>query len=89
MQFTPVPPTGISCESRNPGKQLIPTEFGLLKDLECYVKLPGDLPVTKLMTPLKKPRKSKKEAFVLREEKKRIYGQIPSEINEAIEEGQL
>jgi type IV secretory pathway TraG/TraD family ATPase VirD4 len=66
---------GVSLSHNTKEKPLVmPTELGQLKDLECYVKLPGDLPVTKLMTPLKKSPWFKKEFFLLREDKKREYG---------------
>ncbi len=42
---------GVSLSHHTRQKPLVlPTELGQLKDLECYVKLPGDWPVTKLLT---------------------------------------
>ncbi|MDP3442836.1 MAG: hypothetical protein Q8T08_08255, partial [Ignavibacteria bacterium] len=54
-------------------------EFSQLKDLECYVKLPGDYPSTKLQTHYQKGR-NKKEAFLLKSEKPRDYTLLTCEV---------
>lgn len=43
---------------------ILPSELSLLKDLECYIKLPGDYPSTKLHTRYKKAR-FRSEPFLL------------------------
>jgi len=53
---------------------VMPSEFSQLNDLECYVKLPGDYPCTKLQTKYQKLSNSQKSAFLLKPEKKRDYG---------------
>jgi type IV secretory pathway TraG/TraD family ATPase VirD4 len=46
---------GVSLSRHTRQKPLVmPAEFSQLKDLECYVKLPGDYPSTKLQTRLSK-----------------------------------
>ncbi|OJW46968.1 MAG: hypothetical protein BGO67_09735 [Alphaproteobacteria bacterium 41-28] len=52
---------------------IMPTELSQLKDLECYVKYPGDYPCTKLQTKYKRAPFFKKKAFLLKPEKKRAY----------------
>lgn len=42
-------------EGRKYGECIIPTELGLLKDLEAYIKLPGDYPITTLQCKLQQP----------------------------------
>jgi type IV secretory pathway TraG/TraD family ATPase VirD4 len=56
----------------------MPGEFSQLKDLECYVKLPGDYPCTKLQTKYQKPPALRQEPFLLKPEKARTYGTLPS-----------
>jgi type IV conjugative transfer system coupling protein TraD len=52
---------------------LMPAEFSQLKNLECYLKLPGDYPCTKMQTEYQKASNTQKEAFLLKPEKKREY----------------
>jgi type IV conjugative transfer system coupling protein TraD len=66
---------GVSLTRHTRQKPLVmPSEFSQLNDLECYVKLPGDYPCTKLQTKYQKPSNSQKSAFLLKPEKKRDYG---------------
>lgn len=51
----------------------MPVELSQLQDLECYVKLPGDYPSTKIQMDDQKPGSLKTEPFLLKEEKKREY----------------
>lgn len=59
---------------------ILPAEFSQLKDLECYLKFPGDYPCTKLQTRYKKALLAKREAFLLKPETKHsditIYKEI-------------
>ena len=65
---------GVSLSRQTRQKLLImPAELSQLKNLECYVKLPGDYPCTKLQTEYQKAPDTKKEAFLLKPEKKRVY----------------
>lgn len=65
---------GVSLSRQTRQKPLVmPAEFSQLKDLECYVKLPGDTPCTKLQTSYQTPPPTKSEAFILKPEKKRKY----------------
>jgi len=52
---------------------VMPTELSQLKDLECYLKYPGDYPSTKMRTEYQNPPALLKEPFLLRTEKKRKY----------------
>lgn len=64
---------GVSLSRHTRQKPLVlPAEFSQLQDLECYVKLPGDYPCTKIQTSYQKVT-SKAEPFLLKEEKKREY----------------
>lgn len=49
---------------------IMPAELSQLKDLQCYVKYPGDYPCTKIRMKYRNP-KRKKEAFLLRAEKEK------------------
>jgi type IV conjugative transfer system coupling protein TraD len=70
---------GVSLSRHTRQKPLVmPGEFSQLKDLECYVKLPGDYPCTKLQTKYQKPSVLRQEPFLLKPEKVRIYGTLPS-----------
>lgn len=70
---------GVSLSRHTRQKPLVmPGEFSQLKDLECYVKLPGDYPCTKLQTKYQKPPPLKKEPFLLKPEKVRTYGTFSS-----------
>ncbi len=51
---------------------ILPTQFSQLKDLECYVKLPGDYPCTKLQMSYQSSA-SNIPPFLLKPEKKREY----------------
>lgn len=66
---------GVSLSRHTRQKPLvIPAELSQLKDLECYIKLPGDYPCTKLLTAFQKSKSSKIKPFLLKPEKKREYG---------------
>ncbi|MBS0272288.1 MAG: type IV secretion system DNA-binding domain-containing protein [Proteobacteria bacterium] len=68
---------GVSLSHHTRQKPLImPTELSQLKDLEAYVKLPGDHPCTKLQMTYQTPAFSQVPAFLLKPEKKRDYGSI-------------
>ena len=70
---------GVSLSRHTRQKPLVmPAEFSQLKDLECYVKLPGDYPSTKLQTHYQKARNTK-EAFLLKPEKERDYAFLANE----------
>jgi type IV secretory pathway TraG/TraD family ATPase VirD4 len=65
---------GVSLSRHTRQKPLIlPTEFSQLKDLECYVKLPGDYPCTKLQMTYQASSPSNIPPFLLKPEKKREY----------------
>lgn len=65
---------GVSLSHHTRQKPIVmPTEFSQLKDLECYVKLPGDYPCTKLQMSYQTPSGSTTSAFLLKPEKKRTY----------------
>ncbi len=65
---------GVSLSRQTRQKPLVmPTELSQLKDLECYVKYPGDYPCAKLQTTYQKPPSLKKEPFLLKPEKERTY----------------
>ena len=51
---------------------VIPTEFSLLKDRECYLKFPGNYPSTKFLTASRRPH-SKTEPFLLIPEQRAVY----------------
>lgn len=62
---------GVSLSRHTRQKPLVlPTELSQLKDLECYLKLPGDYPCTKIQTKFQRRWFSTKEAFLLKPEKK-------------------
>jgi len=64
---------GVSLSRQTRQKPLIlPTEFSQLQDLECYVKLPGDYPCTKLQMAYQAA-SSHIPPFLLKPEKKREY----------------
>ncbi len=66
---------GVSLSHHTRQKPLVmPTELSQLKDLECYIKLPGDYPCTKLQMTYQTPSISNTSAFLLKPEKKREYG---------------
>ncbi len=65
---------GVSLSRHTRQRPLVmPTELSQLKDLECYVKYPGDFPCTKLQTTYREPPPLKKEPFLLKPEKERTY----------------
>jgi len=65
---------GVSLSHHTRQKPLVmPTELSQLKDLECYVKLPGDYPCTKLQMTYQASVGSATVAFLLKPEKKRKY----------------
>ena len=49
------------------------TELSQLIDLECYVRLPGDVPCTKIQMSYQNLPATIKEFFHLKPEKQRIY----------------
>jgi type IV secretory pathway TraG/TraD family ATPase VirD4 len=62
---------GVSLSRHTRQKPLIlPTEFSQLKDLECYVKLPGDYHCTKLQMAYQASSASNIPAFLLNPEKR-------------------
>lgn len=66
---------GVSLSRHTRQKPLVlPAEFSQLQDLECYVKLPGDYPCTKLQTSYQKAASLKIAPFLLKSERKREYG---------------
>ncbi len=79
---------GVSLSRQTRQKPLvIPAELSQLKNLECYVKLPGDYPCTKLQIKYQKAPDIQKEAFLLKPEKKRAYpNQVAVEISEGEKE---
>lgn len=65
---------GVSLSRHTRQKPLVlPAEFSQLQDLECYVKLPGDYPCTKLQTVYQQAGSLNAEPFLLKPEKKREY----------------
>ena len=65
---------GVSLSHQTQQKPLIiPTELSQLKDLEAYVKLPGDYPCTKIQTSLQKSPERVSIPFLLKPEKVRVY----------------
>ncbi len=65
---------GVSLSRQTRQKPLVmPTELAQLMDLECYVRLPGDVPCTKVQTSYQTPPFNKKEPFQLKPERKRKY----------------
>ena len=62
---------GVSLSRQTRQKLLImPAELSQLKNLECYVKLPGDYPRTKLQTEYQRAPETQKEAFLLKSKKR-------------------
>ncbi len=59
-------------------------EFSQLKDLECYVKFPGDRPCTKLQMTFQEPSHPGVPAFLLKPEKKREYPAYELPIEEEV-----
>jgi type IV secretory pathway TraG/TraD family ATPase VirD4 len=65
---------GVSLGRQMRQKPLVmPAELSLLKDLECYIKYPGDLPCTRIKTKYQTPPFINNPPFLLKDEKKRIY----------------
>jgi type IV secretory pathway TraG/TraD family ATPase VirD4 len=65
---------GVSLSHHTRQKPIVmPTELSQLKDLECYIKLPGDYPCTKLQMTYQTSSASRTTAFLLKPEKKRAY----------------
>lgn len=52
---------------------VIPTELSQLKDLERYVRIPGDTPCTKIQMYHQALSSTKQEAFLIKPEKERNY----------------
>lgn len=52
---------------------VMPSELSLLENLHCYLKLPGDYPITQLKTPYQKQATKKQERFIIKPEKGRKY----------------
>ena len=81
---------GVSLSRHTRQKPLVlPAEFSQLQDLECYIKLPGDYPCTKLQTTYQKPTSLRREPFLLKAEKKREYGVVSPAKTEVPEEAVL
>ena len=73
---------GVSLSRQTRQKPLIlPTEFSQLQDLECYVKLPGDYPCTKLQMTYQAVT-SHRPPFLLKPEKKREYPAYEEQVEE-------
>ncbi len=73
---------GVSLSRQTRQKPLIlPTEFSQLQDLECYVKLPGDYPCTKLQMAYQAAT-SHIPPFLLKPEKKREYPAYEEQVEE-------
>lgn len=65
---------GVSLSRQTRQKPLVmPAELSQLKDLECYIRLPGDVPCTKLQMSYQIPPSIMNDAFLLKPEKKRKY----------------
>jgi type IV secretory pathway TraG/TraD family ATPase VirD4 len=79
---------GVSLSRHTRQKPLVmPSELSLLNKLECFIKFPGDYPCTKLQTKLQRIYLQKKQAFILKPERKREYpdnGIASSEIKKEI-----
>lgn len=56
---------------------VMPTEISQLKDLECYLKYPGDYPCTKILTTYQEVPSLLKEPFLLKPEKKSMCPHFP------------
>ena len=68
---------GVSLSHHTRQKPLVmPTELSQLKDLECYIKLPGDYPCTKLQMTYQTYSGLRAPAFLLKPEKKRVYEKV-------------
>ncbi len=67
---------------------VLPAEFSQLKDLECYIKLSGDYPCTKLQMAYQKRASLKREPFLLKPEKLRDYN-IPAPVVVEVPEAEL
>ncbi|MBP9691874.1 MAG: type IV conjugative transfer system coupling protein TraD [Alphaproteobacteria bacterium] len=69
---------GVSLSHHTRQKPLVmPTELSQLKDLECYIKLPGDYPCSKFQMTYQTPSGPGAPAFLLKPEKKRTYETVP------------
>ncbi len=69
---------GVSLSHQTRQKPLVmATELSQLKDLEAYIKLPGDYPCTQLQMTYKTPPSERQEPFLLKPEKKRSYEAKP------------
>ena len=78
---------GVSLGRHTRQKPLVlPSELSLLKDRECYLKYPGDLPCTKLQTKLQRRSLLNEKPFLLKPEKRRVY---PLQSVPQIEERQI
>ncbi|HUX79591.1 MAG TPA: type IV secretion system DNA-binding domain-containing protein [Alphaproteobacteria bacterium] len=80
---------GVSLSHHTRQKPLVmATELSQLKDLEAYIKLPGDYPCTKLQMAYQTPSSSNTTAFLLKPEKTREYcsqaHEIPQEEKEPL-----
>ncbi len=69
---------GVSLSRHTRQKPLVmPTELSQLRDLECYVKFPGDYPCTKVQMGYQRPPTLMNPPFLLKPEKQRIYEHLP------------
>ncbi|MDZ4323120.1 MAG: type IV secretion system DNA-binding domain-containing protein, partial [Alphaproteobacteria bacterium] len=65
---------GVSLSHHTRQKPIVmPTELSQLQDLECYIKLPGGYPCTKLQMTYQTPSRSAVPAFLLKPEKPMSY----------------
>lgn len=65
---------GVSLSHHTRQKPLVmPSELSQLEDLECYMKLSGNYPCTKLQMTYQTPSRSAREAFLLKPEKQMRY----------------
>lgn len=78
---------GVSLSRHTRQKPIVmPAELSLLKDLECYVKLPEDYPCTKLQMTYQTPLGSSTTAFLLKPEKKRKYEELQGDEKKQVEQ---
>jgi len=64
----------------------MPSELSQFKDLECYLRYPGDYPATKIQTEYQGISDLQVEPFLLKPEKKRVYTFNLDEVSQKKEE---
>jgi type IV conjugative transfer system coupling protein TraD len=78
---------GVSLSRHTRQKPIVmPAELSQLKDLEAYVKYPGDYPSTKIQMEYQQPLEKLIEPFLLKSEKKREYLVQPPQEEQVQEE---